>query len=225
MKTTTILLFSLLGSLAIAQESGVIEQMKGKKAIIRFENDIPYRVGQPVFIESTEGNEYGIVKGGRNLLERKNSVSLSSGYSDLTAKTTGSGKAKSKTTSISGKYGWNLKQFEVGPVVEISLYDSGIEQTTLMFGGFAEFNILPNIPGHDFIFGVQGQALMGTSERKIGDTTTDANPMVLRGGGFIKWFVFSPVLALRVDGNYYYEKADKTTVSGTEFSVGLNHYF
>src|SRR5689334_3316193 len=114
-----ILFFSLFASgLSFAAERGVIQQMKGKRAIVQFEKDIPFSVGQKVYLNSEDGTELGVNKELRNPLERKNSISLDTEIYSTEIETKVS-RVTSKTTitgySLSGRYGWNQGQYEYGP--------------------------------------------------------------------------------------------------------------
>lgn len=226
MKLSLSLILLFVCGMTHAEERATIEQMKGRRAIIRFEKDIPFSVGQTITTTTSEGNEFGYLTTGRNLLERKNSLSFSSSISNLATKTKGtSGTSNTTEASAEIKYGWNLKQFEVGPVVSLTQYKATLEVTTFSIGGFFEYNLVPNLPGHDLIWGPQAQVLTETQQTKTSSSSSNDSLITLQAGMFAKWFILSPVLALRFDGYYKYGTQDSTTTSGLVFGAGLNHYF
>lgn len=216
-----ILIFSLIASgFSYAAETAVVQQMKGKRAIIQFEKDIPFSVGQKVFLNSEDGTELGVTKEMRNPLERKNSVSLAMevASTDTNPATT--------SYSLSGRYGWNQQRYEFGPMGTLSYQKKGSvassEINRYSFGGFFDFNMIPNKPGEDFIWGAYGEAEIGNS--KI--ATSSKSLTLLTGGAFVKWFIFSPMLAVRLNGFYSNEKqanTDATNTTGVQFAI--SHYF
>ncbi len=229
-----IILSLLATSISFAAEKAVIQQMKGRRAIVHFEKDIPFSVGQKIYLNSEDGVELGVQKEMRNPLERKNSVSFAAGFSSAETTTKAVGTSKTSTTSyvISGRYGWNKENYEYGPLGSFSFSKtsgSGSSETnTYQFGGFFDYNLIPNKPGEDTVWGFFGEGAFGnTKSNGLGATIITAT-----GGGFIKWFVFSPMLAIR--SNLYYsldltDFASGTTKSRNTGTLGasfaLSHYF
>ena len=203
-----------------AGEKAIIQQMKGRRAVILFEKDIPFSVGQKVFLVSEDGSELGINKANRNPLERKNSIGLSAslGTINTTPSTT--------YLSLSTRYGWNKQQYEVGPKISISYSKQGsngsTEASQSLFGGFFDYNMIPNVPGEDYIWGVFAEASIGNFKS---GTASYKFLSDFSGGVFATVFAFSPMLALRT--NFFLEntRADKKTTTTTGFSFGLSHYF
>ena len=215
-----ILIFSLFAiNISFAAERAVIQQMKGRRAIIQFEKDIPFSVGQKIYLNSEDGTELGVQKELRNPLERKNSISFAAELSsaDTTPKAT-------TAYAISGRYGWNMERYEYGPIGVFTFTKStaSSELSRYEFGGFFDLNMIPNKPGEDFIWGGYGEATIGSV--KIG-TASDKNLTVFTGGAFAKWFIFSPMLAFRINGFYSNEKQGSAARNITGFEFGLTHYF
>lgn len=225
---SAIIFFSLLASsFTLASERAVIQQMKGKRAIVQFEKDIPFSVGQKVYLTSEDGTELGVRKEERNPLERKNSISMAVDVYSMDVETKVSGTTtKTSTTaySLTGRYGWNMAQYEFGPLGEytFSKPKGGNESSRMAFGGFFDYNFIPNKPGEDFIFGAYGEASIGSS--KISDSNKSITTAT--GGGFVKWFVLSPMLAVRANLYYSWEKqGDNAQGYTTGLQLALNHYF
>lgn len=202
---------------SFAGERAVIQQMKGRRAILQFEKDIPFSVGQPVNINSDSGVELGIRGDSRNFLQRKNVVDLSGGFSttDTNPETT--------SMTIAGRYGFNYGNYEFGGRGGYTnLKQSSFERTQYSIGGFFDLNLVPNKPGEEFIYGAYGE--LGIGNLKTGGQSSSLTE--LTGGGFLKWFVFSPVLALRLNVYYTHTKPDRGNASNTMgLSWGLAHYF
>lgn len=222
MKITLCLLaiFTAIGS--FAGNTATIEQMKNKKAIIRFDDDIPFRLGQKVIVTSNEDSDYTFGKASRNLLEKKNSITFSSGITNLTTKTDSGGTVRTSSFDISVRYGINKVDYEYGPIFnfENNKLSSGTT-TSYNIGGFYEHNFVPNNAQEDKIHGLFGDITIG-SMKTSSDTVS---PLTFNIGAFYKWFALSPVLAFRFDAAYRYSKYDDTTINGFVLSGGINHYF
>ncbi len=230
-----LIFFLLTTSVSFAAEKAIIQQMKGRRAIIHFEKDIPFSVGQKIYLNSEDGVELGVQRNMRNPLERKNSVSLAAGLSstETTTKAVGTTKLSTSSYVISGRYGWNKEDYEYGPLgsfifSKTSGSGSSSETNTYQLGGFFDYNLIPNKPGEDMVWGFFGEGALGNSKSNgVGATIITAT-----GGGFIKWFVFSPMLAIRSNLSYSLEVTDfassttKSINGGTlGASFALSHYF
>jgi hypothetical protein len=220
MNFSIILLSLLASSFALAGERAVIQQMKGKRAIVQFEKDIPFSVGQKVYLNSEDGSELGVRKELRNPLERKNLVSLSG---EITNTDTSPATA---TYNLSARYGWNMERYEFGPLGILEFQKQGsissTERTRYEFGGFFDYNFVLNRPGEDLVWGVYGEASLGSAKAN----TTDKSLTVITGGGFVKWFFFSPMLAARANLFYSDEKQANSKASNTAgLQLGITDYF
>lgn len=227
MKFTLLLFPLLITSLSVAAERAVIQQMKGKRAIIQFEKDIPFSVGQKVSLSSEDGTELGVSKENRNFLERKNSIEMAINiYSSQMETKVNSTTSKATTTAytMSGRYGWNRELYEFGPLAEFtySKPENSDESSRYAIGGFFDYNFIPNKPGEDFIFGAYGEGIIGSS--KISNSNKSITGFT--GGGFAKWFFFSPMLAARANLYLAYEKqGDNAQSTTTGVQLGFTHYF
>lgn len=215
-RTIFIFLFFAMLS-AFGAERAVVQQMKGKRAILQFEKDIPFSVGQRVYLNSEDGSEIGVRKELRNPLERKNSINFSAELSSTDTSPTAT-----TTYAISARYGWNMSKYEYGPLGTFTYAKASSELSRYELGGFFDFNVIPNNPGEDFIWGGYGEGTIGNS--KVANTNKSLT--VFTGGAFAKWFIFSPMLAFRINAFFSNEKQANTDARNTTgFEFGLSHYF
>jgi hypothetical protein len=202
---------------SFAGERAVVQQMKGRRAIIQFEKDIPFSVGQAVYINSETGVELGVRNDARNFLQRQNVVELSGGFSttDTDPETT--------IFTVSGRYGFNYGNYEFGGRASFKSTEAGSsERSEYTLGGFFDYNLVPNKPGEDFVYGAYAE--LGIGNQKVGSQNFSYTEII--GGGFLKWFVFSPVLAVRLNLFYQHAKPENGDASNTTgISWGLAHYF
>ncbi|MFN8845860.1 MAG: hypothetical protein ACK5W9_03340 [Bdellovibrionales bacterium] len=205
-----------------AGETATIQQMKGKKAILQFTNDIPFSVGQEVYINSAEGAEIGLSKESRNLLERRNSISLTGEFSNLSQDG-----EKQTELSLSLLYAWNWSQFEFGPQFSLSNTDiSDTTRSTTGVGAYVDYNFDENVPGQDRVWGLVGRVVAANSSTKASGSTTKSNATILDAGLQAKFFQLSQVLAIRTELVYQIQKVkDQKDTTGVVFNFGLQTYF
>jgi hypothetical protein len=221
------ILIMLISNFSHAVDRAVIQQMKGKRAILQFETDIPFSVGQKIYVNSDEGTEIGIRKEGRNPMQRKNSIDLISNFANVSVESK-VGTTKTTTTagtnSLSGRYGWNMEQFEFGALGSYSYAKAknSSEVSSYQVGGFFDYNFIPNKPGEDFIWGAYGEGTVGNTKA----SSVSRGSVGFTAGGFVKWFILSPMLALRINAFYNYENQDQDYINTTTgMGFGLSHYF
>lgn len=222
MKTLFCLLLALIGPFSFSAEKGTISQMKGKKAIVVFDSDIPFSLGQKIFLSSADGTELGLRSETRNLLERKNSVNLLGSYSSIKPKT---GEA---TTSIalSGSYSWNWNQYEFGPIIAFSSIDTdgnGLSSNSL--GGYFDYNLDQNVPGQEMVWGGVARVLLGSETLKVGTNKSTDSLTTIEAGIQAKFFQFSQVLAIRTELVFQSKKVEDDNSSGFVLNLGLQHYY
>ena len=225
MKAFLSLLVCLSSSPLWAAERATIQQIKDKRAIIRFDEDVPYSVGQEIFVNSAEGGELGLLPGQRNLLERKNSIALSGSITKTSVDVENSEDGEYSTYQMNVTYGWNFKNFEIGPSVLLNIYEQdGTRIDVIGLGGFFEYNLVPNVVGESFIYGIRAD-YSHTSRSQKGDFSDNSSRSRFSVGGFAKWFVFSPVLALKSSLGYFSDDDDGFRLSGFALTFGVDHYF
>ncbi len=222
MKILFCLLIFIVSSLSYSAEKGTISQMKGRKAIVVFDSDIPFSLGQKVFLSSADGTELGLRSENRNLLERKNSVNLLGSYSSIKPK---SGDSTTKF-SISGSYGWNWNEYEFGPIIAFSSQDtggSGVSSNTL--GGYFDYNLDQNVPGQEMVWGGVARLLLGSETSKTSNSKQTESLTTIEAGLQAKFFQFSQVLAIRTELVFQSNKVEDDETSGIVLNLGLQHYY
>ncbi|MFN9068348.1 MAG: hypothetical protein ACK5V3_14030, partial [Bdellovibrionales bacterium] len=184
--------------------------------------DIPFSVGQEVYINSAEGAEIGLSKESRNLLERRNSISLTGEFSNLSQDG-----EKQTELSLSLLYAWNWSQFEFGPQFSLSNTDiSDTTRSTTGVGAYVDYNFDENVPGQDRVWGLVGRVVAANSSTKASGSTTKSNATILDAGLQAKFFQLSQVLAIRTELVYQIQKVkDQKDTTGVVFNFGLQTYF
>ncbi|MFN8789881.1 MAG: hypothetical protein ACK5Y2_00315 [Bdellovibrionales bacterium] len=225
MKAFLSLLFLFNSTALWAAERATIQQIKDKRAIIRFDDSVPFSVGQEIFVHSQEGYELGILPEQRNFLERRNSIALSGNISKTTVDVEDSSDTEFTSYQVSATYGWNFKNFELGPSVLLNIYEQeGNRIDVVGLGGFFEYNLVPNVIGEDLIYGLRADYLY-TSRAQSGDFSDNSSSSRLSAGGFAKWFIFSPVLAIKSTAGYFVTEDDGFRPSGFSLTFGIENYF
>lgn len=218
----TLILASLLISSTCLAQQFKVERVKGNKAVIEYSGRLipgqSYSVTGGEEESSDSGSERRYVIGGsfdmRNLTQNNSVLNTS---------------AKDNAMGLTGRFGWNLGHFEIGPIVGYTNIDSevrGQNFSMFSFGAFADYNLTPNIAGESFIFGASGEGSYGSISASSGTSSSVMSGFV---SGFGKWFVFGPSTALRLDAGYLYEKTSSNNVTLTSqgFNIrgGLATYF
>lgn len=222
MKTHFCFLMFLVSSVSFSAEKGTISQMKGKKAIVVFDSDIPFSLGQKVFLSSADGTELGLRSETRNLLERKNSVNLLGSYSSIKPKTGDS----TTTFAVSGSYGWNWNEYEFGPIVAFASEDTGGTGTSSnTFGGYFDYNLNQNVPGQEMVWGGVARLLLGSETNKTSNSKQTESLTTIEAGVQAKFFQFSQVLAIRTELVFQSKKVEDDDSSGFVLNLGLQHYY
>lgn len=210
---------SCLASLAFGQQIRV-EKVKGNKAVVEF-SGTALSPGRSYSLKGTseDGDDGGgershVVGGSFDFQFYEYSSSAASGSS-----------MKDNLIGIVARFGWNFEKYEFGPIAGYTNTESyGSSFSSVKFGAFGDYNLTPNRPGENSIYGAAAEG----SYTSI--TSSNGGSMIgFFASGFAKWFVFGPSTALRVDLGYNYEKGSFTSYSSTTqgFAVrgGLATYF
>lgn len=196
-----------------------VRRVKGHQAVIEFSGGTihpgqAYELVQDEFSDANPGSAP----------QRRYVVSLSFAMENTKADTTG---ATSDTDiALAGRFGWNMEQFELGPTISFASDQTGsVTVSTTIFGGFADFNLIPNVPGEVFIYGVGGTGGFGQRE----GNGSSQSLMHLTAMPFVKWFPYGSDVGFRFDAGYVYQKQGTTagdvTVTGFLGTAGLLGYF
>jgi hypothetical protein len=133
--------------------------------------------------------------------------------------------------SLLGNFGWNLGEFEFGPVIGASIEKGSIQTTTTITGGgFLDYNIEPNNGSQGLIYGIGTRGTIEYLETKVSEGSASfSNVTLFQAGPFIKWFLVKSLIALR--GDFVYESVSshlyQTTATDVGFTgkAGLQVYF
>ncbi len=209
-------------SSAFAQKIKV-RKVKGNQAVVEVSSGAPLQLGQ--VYELISPDDFGESHtSGTSATSRQYVIGLN--FSLYNTKSDASS-ANENSLTLTSKFGWNLGSFELGPLLSYVSTDSGgIARSEMKFGAFGDFNVIPNIPGEVFIYGVGGYASMGQYD---GGSGNKSDIMELFGSGFVKWFPTGSTFAVRFDGGYIYKKnsgtASTATLTGLGLTAGLSAYF
>lgn len=221
MKWILSLIVILMNCIAWSTETATIQQIKGQKAILVFDQPLPFSIGQKLYISSEDGTELGNIRGSRNLLEKKNSIGLTGQFSSLKPE-----KEEQQTSfSISGTYAWNKGQYEFGPELTYEFEDTGTTTTTTSVGGYFDYNLNLNDGRNDIVYGGIGRASFGSTAIKTSNSKSTIETLSFDVGGQAKFFIMSQVLAFRTEVVFRYATVEKESVSGLVINLGLQHYF
>lgn len=201
---------------AYAQKIRVLKT-KGNQAVVEFSGGSlqpgrAYELSSESFFEAASSS--------RNYV-----IHLNFNFNNLNSDAAG---ASSETDfNLAAQVGWNKGTFEFGPLVSFySSGDSANTTTNTQLGAFSDFNMLPNVPGEPFIYGVGGSVRLGQIDTGVG-AKTDTMGFFL--GPFAKWFPTSGPLGFRADFGYAYQKSSggigDTTATGLSANAGIIGYF
>ena len=213
-----------VGSLAHAASQAKVIKVKGQQAIVQFPPGVPPVVGEMLPVGGSAEVEGGGTSGRgsrAHLLAVAGQISFSNN-SATSNSTTG--------FSVQGRYGWNQEIFEFGPLAQISYSSTtGESNRTLVAGGFFDFNLIPNKPGTQIVYGVGATADLGQRSRTLASVDTTYSIFDMFAGGNVKWFGLSENVAIRGDAGFSLARTSingtNTTDSGLLILGGLSFYF
>ncbi len=197
-----------------------VKRVKGNQAVVEF-SGATLESGQ---VYELAGDEFAGA-GLSTTSSRKNVIGLR--FSFLNTKSDVANSQNETDIRLDAKYGWNLGSFEIGPLVTYtSDQTANVTATSLVFGGFADYNLIPNIPGEVFVYGLGGQGGFGQSDSGTGQKR---DVMILLAGPFAKWFPTGQDFGIRFDAGYTYAKSSggtsDATITGLAFAAELMAYF
>jgi len=236
MKSLLSVLALLSGALVHAQNVRVTK-VSGKKAIVVRESGPPLKVGMLLTGGGDNFSESDLEGMGSSRTsthaagDRNNTIGGSASVSS--SSTDNSGTSTSSTSlNFSAYYGWNKKQIEYGPRLNMrylssSSGSSSSSSTSFGFGGFFDYNFSPNVPGKELLYAAGATLDYMNSSASGGGSSTSTIELFV--GPAIKWFPLGNSVAIRGDGglNYARASADSKTSTTTTFLVraGLQVYF
>lgn len=195
-----------------------VTKVKGTQAVVEFSGGTLH-AGQAYELSSENFSESG--SSARNYV-------ISGSLSFYNTKSDAVGATSDTEIQMVGKFGWNEVDYEFGPQFAYVSQSSGSLSTSSMkFGAFLDYNMIPNTPGETFTYGLGGSGDFGQKDSGLGAKNSLMSFFV---GPFAKWFPTGSPLGLRFDGGYFYQKisassgTDRTT-TGINANVGLTAYF
>lgn len=220
MKKICILLAVLTFSSSVFAQKIKVRRVKGNQAVVEF-GGAPMQPGQVYELMAQDDfGEAGTSSGSRNYV-------LGLNFSFTSSKSDAAGAANVTDISLTSRFGWNLGSFEVGPVLSYRANDENSFNNTIIKGGvFGDFNVIPNIPGEIFIYGVGGYLAAGQRDNGAG---TKGSITEIFAGPFVKWFFGGSTYAFRFDGGYQFQKiasnSSDVTLTGLGMTAGIQAYF
>lgn len=219
--TIFLTILTVFSSEAWAQKIKV-RRVKGNQAVVEFSGGT-LKQGQAYELVHDEFAEADSSAGGSS--NRKYMVNVSFAMSAM--KSDAAGSESETDMSLAARFGWNFEQFEIGPWFSYNSDSTGkVTVNVMKAGGWADFNLIPNIPGEIFVFGVGGYGAFGQSE----GGTASLSILEFGGGPFVKWFPFATDVGLRADVGYGYQKqsggtSGDATITGLTSTAGVIAYF
>ncbi|WP_413557559.1 hypothetical protein [Bdellovibrio sp. HCB209] len=212
-----ITMMTLCSASAYAQKIKV-RKVKGNTAIVESTSPLAPGAVYDLISQDQFGEEDGPAN--RNYVVGVN-LSFSNTKSDAA-------NSKAETAAaFTGRFGWNLATFEVGPLVQFNMtHVNDVTATTWKLGGYGDYNFTPNITGEAFLFGLTGYGAFGNEDRGTG---TKFDIVDVFGGLVVKWFPTGTSACFRAEFGYLYERQTVTggynTETGLASSVGIFAYF
>ena len=214
-----------MSSSALATTGKVIKS-KGKKVLVELPIDPKLQPGDTIELDTLELRSPAASRssgsGGRRL-----TLGGSTNGGELHFYSQNNGYPGSTLLSVNGRGGWNYTKYEYGPIASLSYLatDSNNSLTQIGVGGFFDWNMVPNVPGANDVYGVGGDVQISSISTKSGGTSTSAGGLNLNGGGFYKFFLFRSDTCLRFDADLHIGLYDKYSETGLKFLAGLQTYF
>lgn len=167
-----------------------VKKVKGTQAVI--ETVSPLEEGQTYELVSDPVSQDVDYKSSV-LLSRRNSLTIG-GQLDFLR----SDNLSQNRLSLQARYGWNFSTLEVGGFFEATSLDQGAGATTTMLGGgYFDYNLIPNRDPKKVIYGPF--VLIGIGSTSYPSSTAGGSVSTLQTnfGGFFSYFVGTSTTALR----------------------------
>lgn len=217
-----LLLLFIFGPAQVRAERVKVKRVKGNNAII--ESTVPLEEGQtyqllPDSISEDVDYTSGVAK------PRDNSLTLGTQLDFLKSDT-----MESTNFSLQARYGWNFSTFEVGGVLGVDMQDAGSgATTTILAGGYVDYNLVANRPPHNAVYGPFVLAAFGSTQYPSSATGGSSTLLQANAGGFLSYFLSGTSTALRAEVYGVYQQvntdAAQTSVTGGGARGLLLFYF
>ena len=191
---------------AFAQSFKVVK-IAGKKAIVEISDPKSIKLNETYNVGGSGeiSTPAPMGKAGK----RNNAIGVNFGMSNVNSIT---------NTELGGFYLWNMKTYEVGPVVQFnSTSGGGISRSSSAFGAEGFYNFNENKPGVEGVLSAVDELLLSSGS---GSSTT-----ALVAGGNYRWFILSGDHCFSFSALYSTTSGSGTNVSGFLLSGGIITYF
>lgn len=209
-------------SLSAQAQKIKVRKIQGNKAIVEFVGNLT----QGTTYELISPDEFGEESTMNN---RKYVVGL--GFNLANTKSDATNAVNITQFDLAARFGWNFATFELGPLFTYNTLIADVTSTTYKLGAFADYNMISNIPGEAFLYGLGATGSVGQHTPGI-ETATDVKYDLFEVflGPFVKWFPTGGPYGFRLDAGYIYQRQTSTTlgtatVSGFASSLGIFAYF
>ncbi len=215
---------------AFAQTAKVIK-VSGKKAIVQFPDDSRPRVGQTIDLgggggmSSMDGGSGGGGGGGTG-----SRAMIAGGSAEFSSLTPSGSSTSSTRIGADARYGWNAGVMEYGALgTMVFVSSTGTSSRLLSAGGFFDYNLVPNTPGTEMVYGAMALGKFGQASTTSGNLEVSGTIMTIEVGGQLKWFPLGNSVAIRGDLLYRMESASDSVrasaASGIVAKGGFYIYF
>ena len=208
-----VLLLLMLIAEPVFAEKIKVKKIKGTQAVI--ETITPLEEGQTYELV-TEPLSQDVDYKSSILLSRRNSLTIGGQLDFLRSDST-----QQNRFSLQARYGWNFSTLEVGVFTEATSLDVGAgATTTILGGGYFDYNLIPNRDPKKMIYGAF--ALLGIGSTSYPSSTAGGSVSTLQSnfGGFVSYFVGASTTALR--GEFYgtYQQVNTTAQQSALTGLG-----
>ena len=217
MTKATLLAFLLLFSAnSFGSDFIRILKMKGDKAVVKLP-DTNFEKGQNIRVDRGVWNETRELNG-RRMYRTDFDAQISSVNTEVST-TAGSADGTVTLISFSGRFGWNMKQYEVGPIFSYTATSGDSDESSLLAGGFFEYNFTMNEKGEIMIpyVGVDAQFGTGSEESGGSDVSTSALAYGIYGG--VRYLPFNDHFFVNGGLEYRNSTTSADDSSETELSI------
>ena len=215
----------LITSFTATAQSAKVIKVSGRKAIVQTPPGTELKVGQTLSAEGTSSDHDSDSSGPGINGDRNHSMGGNAEFTSISQSRSGNSTTVSNF-EINGRFGWNQREMEFGPIAGIANTNAGgITATALMFGGFFDYNFVPNAPGTKLVYAAGGTFKIGTASVAGSSGTT----WELFGAGILKWFPLMIPVAVRSEAGLVYGSSSAgggtTTSTGIQILAGFDIYF
>lgn len=214
-----ICLTSVLIAMPAIGQTGRVLKAKGNKAIVQFEKGTEIYQGDRVSLK--ESDKYDLKKGRLGLFQNRNYALT---YSWISAQSSGA----SSTMSHAGRifFGWNMRQFEVGPTFSVSTVDvSSVKSQSIAVGARAKYNFTENTKDTEWVPAFYGELSFASATTSTSTASSSSSNSSYGAGFQIDWFLIGNNVALGGYLGLQQDKTSATTTNTTALGTSITLYF